>query len=220
MNQRDNKSDDELLLLLLVGGAKKRRRRREKEGSGLGQGGSQFPSTPRRWRKMNRVRRSLPSADYFAFLPRRWEKWRDRGMRSFVPGLGFVSPRNRAPDIIASLEIPPSTDLTSGSEFYSYLTILYWLVSFITMLLQGSRGREDWWRSSGTYFSREGGRDANTAGVIWIFYGGDDRRKIEVGLLDNKLIRSCCESYEIVNCYINLVIYSLSLQPNLFNIEL
>lgn len=40
------------------------------------------------------------------------------------------------------------------------------------------------------YFSREGGRDANTAGVIWIFYGGDDRRKIEVGLLDNKLIRS------------------------------
>lgn len=70
------------------------------------------------------------------------------------------------------------------------------------------------------YFSREGGRDANTAGVIWIFYGGDDRRKIEVGLLDNKLIRSCCESYEIVNCYINLVIYSLSLQPNLFNIEL
>lgn len=152
MNQRDNKSDDELLLLLLVGGAKKRRRRREKEGSGLGQGGSQFPSTPRRWRKMNRVRRSLPSADYFAFLPRRWEKWRDRGMRSFVPGLGFVSPRNRAPDIIASLEIPPSTDLTSGSEFYSYLTILYWLVSFITMLLQGSRGREDWWRSSGITF--------------------------------------------------------------------
>lgn len=111
-------------------------------------------------------------------------------MRSFVLGLGFVSPQNRAPDIIASLEIPPSTDLTSGSEFYSYLTILYWLVSFITMLLQGSRGREDWWRSSGTYFSREGGRDANTAGVIWIFYGGDDRRKIEVGLLDNKLIRS------------------------------
>lgn len=25
------------------------------------------------------------------------------------------------------------------------------------------------------YFSREGGRDANSAGVIWIFYGGDDR---------------------------------------------
>lgn len=49
MNQRDNKSDDELL----VGGAKKRRRRRrrEKEGSGLGQGGSQFPSTPRRHEK-------------------------------------------------------------------------------------------------------------------------------------------------------------------------
>lgn len=132
MNQRDNKSDDELL----VGGAKKRRRRRrrEKEGSGLGQGGSQFPSTPRRHEKWTEsggeFSRLIISLFCRVVASRRREKWRDRGMRFFVPPslsrrqsnnsfrpLPHAKSRARS-GIIVFLEIPSLWMDSTVSEFY------------------------------------------------------------------------------------------------------
>lgn len=132
MNQRDNKSDDELL----VGGAKKRRRRRrrEKEGSGLGQGGSQFPSTPRRHEKWTEsggeFSRLIISLFCRVVASRRREKWRDRGMRFFVPPslsrrqsnnsfrpLPHAKSRARS-GIIVFLEIPSLWMDSMVSEFY------------------------------------------------------------------------------------------------------
>lgn len=150
---------------------KRRRRRREKEGSGLGQGGSQFPSTPRRHEKWTESGGEFPRLIISLFCrlvaSRRREKWRDRGMRFFVPSddsrtIRFAPPRKIACQI-GDNRLPRNTiplmDWTVLSFNSCVLTLHAPSIFLHHYDASKDRGREDWWRSSGITFQREG-RDA------------------------------------------------------------
>lgn len=195
MNQRDNKSDDELL----VGGAKKRRRRRrrEKEGSGLGQGGSQFPSTLRRHEKWTEsggeFSRLIISLFCRVVASRRREKWRDRGMRFFVPpslprrqsNNSFRPSTRKIACQIGDNRLPRNTNPPSGwtQRFLNFILLILYPSALHRFFLYHYEGREDWWTSSGITFQREKEEMQNSAGVIWIFYGDDREDGIESGVV-------------------------------------
>lgn len=212
MNQRDNKSDDELL----VGGAKKRRRRRrrEKEGSGLGQGGSQFPSTPRRHEKWTEsggeFSRLIISLFCRVVASRRREKWRDRGMRFFVPPslsrrqsnnsfrpLPHAKSRARS-GIIVFLEIPSLWMDSTVSEFYFINPISVRSPSVFSLSLRRKRGLMNIFRD---YFSTREGRDAKLGGgdldFLWRWQRRWNRKRGCLGReLDNKL--TCRASFSSI----------------------
>lgn len=147
---------------------------------------------------MNRVRRWVLSADYFAFLPcrgvaspRKMARSRNAVFRPPFPlpttVEQFVSPppTRKIACQIGDNRLPRNTNPPSGwtQRFLNFILLILYPSALHRFFLYHYEGREDWWTSSGITFQREKEEMQNSAGVIWIFYGDDREDGIESGVV-------------------------------------